>query len=77
MHKIQILGPGCSKCMQLAQNTKAAADELGLEYTLEKVTDLQQILDSGVMTTPALIVDGQIKLVGKAANAKRIKELLK
>jgi small redox-active disulfide protein 2 len=76
MLKIQVLGPGCSKCTKLAENTKAAADELGLEYTLEKITDLQQILDSGVMTPPALIVDGEIKLVGKAANASRIKELL-
>ncbi len=76
MLKIQILGPGCAKCTKLAENTKAAADELGLEYTLEKVTDLQQILDSGVMTPPALLVDGEIKLIGKAANASRIKELL-
>lgn len=76
MIKIQVLGPGCAKCTKLAENTKAAADELGLEYTLEKVTDLQQILDSGVMTPPALVVDGEIKLIGKAANASRIKELL-
>ena len=77
MLKIQVLGPGCAKCEKLAANTKEAADELGLDYTLEKVTDLQEILDSGVMTPPALVVDGEVKLVGKAPGASRIKELLK
>ena len=77
MMKIQILGPGCAKCEKLAANAKEAAEELGLEYTLEKVTDLNDILSFGVMSTPALVVDGEVKMVGKAANAKRVKELLK
>ena len=76
MRKIQVLGPGCAKCTKLAENTKQAADELGLDYTLEKVTDLQAILDCGVMTPPALVVDGEVKLVGKAASTKVVKELL-
>jgi len=76
MRKIQVLGPGCAKCEKLAANAKEAADELGLEYTLEKVTDLNEILSFGVMTTPALVVDGEVKMVGKAANAKHVKELL-
>ena len=77
MKKIQVLGPGCAKCEKLAANAKEAAEELGLEYTLEKVTDLNEILGFGVMMTPALVVDGEVKLVGKAANAKHVKELLK
>ena len=76
MVKIQVLGPGCAKCEKLAANAKEAAEELGLEYTLEKVTDLNEILGFGVMMTPALVVDGEVKLVGKAANAKHVKELL-
>ena len=76
MVKIQVLGPGCAKCNKLAENARQAADELGLEYTLEKVTDLMEMLKFGVMTTPALVVDGTVKLVGKAASAKHVKELL-
>ncbi len=76
MKKIQVLGPGCAKCEKLAANAREAAEELGLEYTLEKVTDLNEILSFGVMSTPALVVDGEVKMVGKAANAKRVKELL-
>lgn len=76
MIKIQVLGPGCAKCEKLAANAKQAADELGLEYELEKVTDINAILDLGVMTTPALIVDGEIKMMGKAANAEHVKGLL-
>ena len=76
MIKIQVLGPGCAKCEKLAANAKQAADELGLDYTLEKVTDLNEILGFGVMTTPALVVDGEVKMMGKAANARYVKELL-
>ena len=76
MIKIQVLGPGCAKCKKLAANARLAADELGLDYELEKVTDINQILDLGVMTTPALIVDGEIKMMGKAANAEHVKGLL-
>ena len=76
MIKIQVLGPGCAKCRKLAENARQAADELGLEYTLEKVTELTEMLKFGVMTTPALVVDGEVKLVGKAASAKYVKELL-
>ena len=76
MVKIQVLGPGCAKCEKLAANAKEAAEELGLEYTLVKVTDINEMLSFGVMTTPALVVDGQVKLVGKAASVKYVKELL-
>ncbi|MDJ0523133.1 MAG: thioredoxin family protein [Planctomycetota bacterium] len=76
MLKIQVLGPGCAKCDKLAQNAQQAADELGLDYTFEKVTDLQAILASGVVTPPALVVDGEVKVVGKAISPEQVKELL-
>lgn len=74
--KIQVLGPGCAKCAKLADNARQAAEELGLEYTLEKVTDIAEMLEFGVMVTPALVVDGEVKLVGKAASANYVKALL-
>jgi small redox-active disulfide protein 2 len=74
--KIQVLGPGCAKCNKLAENARQAAEELGLDYTLEKVTEIDAMIALGVMTTPALVVDGEVKLVGKAASAKSVKDLL-
>ncbi|MDD4890876.1 MAG: thioredoxin family protein [Phycisphaerae bacterium] len=73
---IQILGTGCPKCKQLAANTEAAANALGLHYTLEKVTDIAQIVSFGVMTTPALVVNGQVKVAGKVPDVQAIKGLL-
>ena len=77
MKKVQILGPGCPKCKSLAANAEAAAKALGIEYEIEKVTDLQEIVKFGVMLTPALVVDGEVKLVGKVADVEQIKDLLK
>jgi small redox-active disulfide protein 2 len=74
---IQILGTGCAKCEQLTENAEAAARELGIDYQLEKVTDIVKIIEYGVMATPALAVDGRLKLVGKVATAAEIRELLK
>lgn len=76
MKKIQILGTGCNKCQMLAENTKAAAEQLGLTYELEKVTDLAQISSFGVMMTPALAVDGQVKSAGKLLDIEAIKPLI-
>lgn len=76
MKKIQILGTGCPKCQQLTRAAQAAADELGLEYELEKVTDINEIIAFGVMMTPALVVDGEVKVVGKVPSAAEIKALL-
>ena len=76
MKKLQVLGPGCTKCKLLAEQTEAAARELGIEYTLEKVTEIDQMLKLGVMATPALIVDGAVKVVGRVPSAKEIKSLL-
>jgi small redox-active disulfide protein 2 len=77
MKKIQILGSGCSKCKALAQNAESAAKEMGLEYSLEKVTDIKEIMKFGVMMTPALVIDGQVKTSGKLLNVQEIKEMLK
>ena len=74
--KIQILGMGCPKCKKLAENTRAAADQLGLDYELEKITDLGDIACFGVMMTPALAVDGQVKISGQVPGPEAIKPLL-
>ncbi len=65
MKKVQILGTGCPKCRQLYEAAQRAAAELGIECELEKVTDVNDILAFGVMMTPALVVDGTVKVVGK------------
>lgn len=75
--KIQILGTGCPKCNQLAENAKKAADELSLSYELEKVTDINKIIAFGVMMTPALAIDGTVKVVGKVPSVEEIKNILK
>ena len=74
--KLQVLGPGCPKCAKLAENARAAVEQSGLEATVEKVTDINQITSFGVMMTPALVVDGQVKVVGKVPSAEEIKDLL-
>ena len=76
MKTLQILGPGCAKCNALTEATKKAADELGLEYEVGKVTDLRQIMSFGVMTTPALVVDGMVKVSGKVPSVDDIKKIL-
>ncbi len=76
MSKLQILGTGCPKCKALAENVEAAAKELGIEYELEKVTDINEIMKFGVMMTPALAVDGEVKVVGKVPSTEEIKEML-
>ncbi len=76
MRKLQILGTGCPKCEKLAANTEAAARSMGIEYELEKITDIIEIVSMGVMMTPALIVDGTIKVVGKVASREEIEQIL-
>lgn len=76
MKKIQILGTGCPKCKRLAENTEAAAKELAIEYQLEKVTQISDIMKFGVMMTPALVVDGQVKVVGKVPSVQEIARML-
>ncbi len=74
--KLQILGTGCPKCKALAENAETAAKALGIEYTIEKVTDINEIMTFGVMITPALVVDGQVKVAGKAPSPEDIKDML-
>ncbi|MHC4271545.1 MAG: thioredoxin family protein [Planctomycetota bacterium] len=76
MIKLQILGTGCPKCKKLAENTEAAAEALGVEYKIEKVTDINEIMKFGVMMTPALAIDGEIKVVGKIISVEEIKNLI-
>ena len=76
MKKLTILGPGCPNCRKLAQNTEEAAKALGIEYEIVKVTDIDAILDSGVMTTPALVVDGELKVMGRVPTPDEIKIML-
>jgi small redox-active disulfide protein 2 len=76
MKKLQILGTGCPKCKKLAEHAEAAAQELGIEYELKKVTDINDIMAFGVMITPALAVDGQVKISGKVPSVEEIKHLI-
>ena len=76
MKKIQVLGTGCPKCKKLAENAEAAAKELGIACELEKVTDINEIMKFGVMMTPALAIDGQVKVVGKVPSTDEIKQML-
>lgn len=77
MKKIQILGTGCPKCKQLAENAETAAKTLGIEYELEKVTDINEIMKSGIMMTPGLAVDGEVKVSGKVALPEEIMAMLR
>ena len=74
--KFTIYGSGCAKCKQLTANAEEAARALGLDYEVEKVTDVNDIIDAGIMRTPALAVDGEIAVKGKVASADDIKKLL-
>jgi len=76
MIKFQIYGSGCAKCITLGQHAEAAAQALGLNYELEKVKDMNAIIDAGVTRTPALAVDGEIKSTGKVLSVQEIKTLL-
>jgi len=74
--KLQILGTGCPKCKKLAENAEAAAKALGIEYELVKVTGVNEIMKFGVMMTPALAVDGEVKVAGKVPGVDEIKKML-
>ena len=74
--KIQILGTGCPKCKKLTELAEAAANEMGLAYEIETVTDISKILDFGIMSTPGLAVDGKVLLSGHLPTAEQVKRLL-
>ena len=76
MKDVKVLGPGCPKCEELMKQTQTAVLELGLECSVEKITDIQEITTYGVMMTPALVVDGQVKVSGKVPSLDDIKTML-
>lgn len=76
MKRIQILGTGCAKCSKLVETAETAAKALGLEYQIEKVTDLNAIMGFGVMMTPALVVDGVVKVSGKVPSLEDVKRMI-
>ena len=74
--KIEVLGSGCAKCMQLYDNVKQALDLAGKEAEVVKVLDIPSIMKYGVMSTPALVIDGKVKFSGKLATPEEIRRLL-
>jgi len=76
MKKIQIFGTGCPKCRKLAENAEAAAKELDIEHEIEKVADINEMMKFGVMMTPTLAIDGQVKSIGKVVSPDEIKAML-
>jgi small redox-active disulfide protein 2 len=76
MKTLQILGTGCAKCNQLAAAAKEAADSCGIEYQIEKVTDFMRFADFGVMITPALVVDGKVKVAGKVPSVEDLRKMI-
>ncbi len=74
---LHILGVGCQRCNALAKHARQAAESLGVEYELIRVTEIEEIIDFGVMMTPALAIDGEPRIVGKVASVEEIAEVLK
>lgn len=74
--RLQVLGTGCPKCRMLGEHAERAAQELGLDYELEKITEIAKILEFGVVATPALAVDGEILVSGHVPSTPRLRELL-
>lgn len=76
MKTLKILGTGCPKCKKLAENAERAARQLGIPYQLEKITDIKEIMEFGVMMTPALAIDGVVKVSGKVPTAEELERIL-
>lgn len=76
MKQIEVLGPGCAKCQELMKQTEQAVSDLGLDCSVKKITDIVEITGYGVMMTPALVVDGQVKVMGKVPSLDELKKLL-
>lgn len=74
--KIEILGMGCPKCKKLYENAQTAVRELNVQADIVKIEDLQQIVSRGVMTTPALVIDGKVKAAGSLPDVAKIKEMI-
>ncbi len=75
--KIEILGSGCANCRRLEENAKKAVSELGMKIEISKVTDMKKIIESGVMSTPAIVIDGKVKASGRIPDVKEIVGWLK
>ncbi len=76
MKKIQILGMGCPKCARLYAAAESAAKELGIEYQMEKIADINKITEMGVMMTPALAINDDVKFAGKVPSAEELKKII-
>jgi small redox-active disulfide protein 2 len=76
MKKLIVLGPGCPRCETLANLTKQAAEQLGIEYEMEKIADIKRFIEFGLMMTPGLVVDGEVKVQGKVPSIDDIKTML-
>ncbi len=76
MIKMKILGTGCKKCVKLYEQAKTAAEEMNIKYSIEKVTDINKIIDYGIITTPALVVNEDVKFAGKVPKIEEIKKVL-
>ncbi len=74
--KIEILGMGCAKCKQLMANAEKAVKDAGVQAEVVKVEDMNQIVGYGIMTTPAIVIDGEVKAAGKVLSADQIKKLI-
>jgi small redox-active disulfide protein 2 len=74
--KIQILGTGCAKCKKMTEVAEKAATDLGIDYEIEKVTEIVDIMQFGVMSTPGLVIDGKVVVAGKVPTEEKMKELL-
>jgi small redox-active disulfide protein 2 len=74
--KIEVLGPGCPKCMSMEQNVRKALAELAIEGEVEKVTDIQKIIQKGILSTPALVIDGRVVLQGKNPTVAQLKNVI-
>jgi len=76
MKNIKVLGPGCAKCNEVMDNAASAAEAAGVEFEIEKITDFNDMMKFGVMMTPGLVIDGEVKCVGKVPTVAEIKEML-
>ncbi len=76
MKLIQILGPGCARCEKLKQNAEEAVKRAGIEATIEKITDINVMIGYGVMMTPAIAIDGEVKAAGRVLSPEEIQQLL-
>lgn len=75
-HLIQVLGPGCVRCERLAKNAAQAADDLGLDCTVEKITDIETITGFGILMTPGLVIDGTVRSAGAVLTVAQVKDLM-